>query len=738
MMTPGQPLADVSEFALPGRMREIAARIRWDLIKPCRQQLANAEKTRSDAAKKADKTRDDAIKSANRIFGGVEDKFGSIRDEQNRKLQQIRSSISSAIGELNQICASAKAHLNSQGVAVPTVASPNKSGTEISDAPPRDLGTSLGEIAPRRTQLQNICQKKKMEYWPKTTGGRWAFVVLSIFLFCIYKPLVFLLPTIIFLSRFVLATALKNEYTDLVTGCKELPLRLQALENSQIQKVEGAIRASNESLIPPARKIHSEAVKAANQRFDADVQENENNFRQVVKKMEDDFRQVAEQLHTDVNQLWEDSRFASKEWDSSEWKEWLPDPSPEFAARIGTLAISAEDLQSRLSGVDFAFKLPALIPFGEGRCLLLDASGEAKDAAAEAMQSVAIRALANTPPGKARFTLIDPVGLGQNVADFMHLGDFNRDLINGKAWSEPQHIEQQLTKLTEDMETVIQTFLRKQFATIQEYNKEHHEVAEPFRFLVIFDFPVNFTESSARRLVSIVKNGPRCGVYTLVLMDSSKKAPYGFDIEELRSLSVVFESKGTISRSQCKKEEPAPKKDDPTPAQPAPAVQKTDLFTVVLKSLPADKKIAVIKEVRLINGMGLAEAKELVENVPATILEGATNGESKIAKRDLEKAGASVEILNFGSPEPQQIEIGKIYRGKVVTVKEFGAFVEFLPGKDGLVHISELANFRVKKTEDIVKVGDDVFVKCLGVDEKGRVRLSRKAAMEDHGKESEA
>jgi polyribonucleotide nucleotidyltransferase len=82
-----------------------------------------------------------------------------------------------------------------------------------------------------------------------------------------------------------------------------------------------------------------------------------------------------------------------------------------------------------------------------------------------------------------------------------------------------------------------------------------------------------------------------------------------------------------------------------------------------------------------------------------------------------------------------EAEPGKIYRGKVVTIKEFGAFVEFLPGKDGLVHISELANFRVKKTEDIVKVGDEITVKCLGVDEKGRVRLSRKAAMAERDQE---
>ena len=74
-------------------------------------------------------------------------------------------------------------------------------------------------------------------------------------------------------------------------------------------------------------------------------------------------------------------------------------------------------------------------------------------------------------------------------------------------------------------------------------------------------------------------------------------------------------------------------------------------------------------------------------------------------------------------------EIGKIYRGKVVTIKEFGAFVEFMPGKDGLCHISELANFRVKQVEDIVKMGDEIWVKVLEVDEKGKIRLSRKAAM---------
>src|SRR5712664_1238963 len=79
----------------------------------------------------------------------------------------------------------------------------------------------------------------------------------------------------------------------------------------------------------------------------------------------------------------------------------------------------------------------------------------------------------------------------------------------------------------------------------------------------------------------------------------------------------------------------------------------------------------------------------------------------------------------------REIEIGVTYQGRVVSTKEFGAFVEVLPGKDGLVHISELADFRVKRTEDVAKVGDMIWVKCIGIDDKGRVKLSRKAALKE-------
>lgn len=85
-----------------------------------------------------------------------------------------------------------------------------------------------------------------------------------------------------------------------------------------------------------------------------------------------------------------------------------------------------------------------------------------------------------------------------------------------------------------------------------------------------------------------------------------------------------------------------------------------------------------------------------------------------------------------GSAGGPPIELNKIYTGRVTGVKDFGAFVECLPGREGLCHISELADFRVRRTEDVVKMGDAITVKCIGIDEKtGKVRLSRKAAMKD-------
>ena len=77
----------------------------------------------------------------------------------------------------------------------------------------------------------------------------------------------------------------------------------------------------------------------------------------------------------------------------------------------------------------------------------------------------------------------------------------------------------------------------------------------------------------------------------------------------------------------------------------------------------------------------------------------------------------------------REVEEGKVYSAKVVSVEEFGCFVQVWPGCEGLVHISKLSKDRVEKTEDVVKVGDEIIVKAMGVDKKGRLNFSRRDAM---------
>ena len=76
-----------------------------------------------------------------------------------------------------------------------------------------------------------------------------------------------------------------------------------------------------------------------------------------------------------------------------------------------------------------------------------------------------------------------------------------------------------------------------------------------------------------------------------------------------------------------------------------------------------------------------------------------------------------------------EIKVGALYTGKIVAIKDFGAFIEILPGKDGLCHISELSNEYVSSVADILKVGDSIQVKVIAVDEQDRVKLSRKAVL---------
>ena len=130
-------------------------------------------------------------------------------------------------------------------------------------------------------------------------------------------------------------------------------------------------------------------------------------------------------------------------------------------------------------------------------------------------------------------------------------------------------------------------------------------------------------------------------------------------------------------------------------------------------------------KIRDIIGPGGKIIKELSAEYDAKI-EVDDSGLIKMFTHNGEKAQALVDKIKSLTAEA---EVGAIYKGIVKTIKDFGAFVEILPGTDGLVHISELDNKRVEKVTDVVKEGDVIEVKVLEVDGRGRIRLSRKALL---------
>jgi len=133
------------------------------------------------------------------------------------------------------------------------------------------------------------------------------------------------------------------------------------------------------------------------------------------------------------------------------------------------------------------------------------------------------------------------------------------------------------------------------------------------------------------------------------------------------------------------------------------------------------------KNVRILIGPGGKTIRE-ISNETGVRIDVDDDGTVTISSPDKKTADIAIDKINEITKE---VEVGAIYNGKVVKVMDFGAFVEIMPGTDGLVHISQLDNRRVNKVTDVLNEGDQVLVKVLEVDNNGKIRLSRKAALSE-------
>ncbi|HJQ32358.1 MAG TPA: FtsK/SpoIIIE domain-containing protein [Pyrinomonadaceae bacterium] len=524
----GRPAPGVRSDArpddFPARMRELVHRI--DALTASHDQRRVAIVRRREAALQTAAQKLDSAKKRLESEAAANDGALKSAEAEARKLTHALESKRSA----------ADSHLKRQGVRA--AAAPSRARHVRDAGEERGLDEAKRRLQEVARQLSDLTGTKK----PENSGGMFvAFalvgIVISIFAAVSVSrdsaAILFVLINLLFSGAGAVIALVRS--SSAASAMQERYKRL--LREAEV--VKGHLAGYVKHVKTQHGHAHSDVERRVRQAHDEQAQEAaaaERAYKSELEEFEQRARAEADELRAACAAFYAETGFAGLDWGEDGWQRWDAADSLMLSARVGSLTSPRSD-----------FRLPAMLSFGDergGRCLLFNATGAPKERANLAVQSLMLRLLANAPPGKVLFTLIDPVGLGQNVASFMPLADFEEKLITSRAWTEPRHIEEQLSKLTEHMENVIQKYLRNDYPTIEDYNRSAGEVAEPYRVLVVHDFPVNFSDAAARRLVSIARNGPRCGVYTVLVRDTAKAAPHGFNFADLEQSAHIIEYPG--------------------------------------------------------------------------------------------------------------------------------------------------------------------------------------------------
>jgi len=227
---------------------------------------------------------------------------------------------------------------------------------------------------------------------------------------------------------------------------------------------------------------------------------------------------------------------AMQPWSDAAWAEWT---QPDLVVGVHSLfAGTLTPLADRDLGPNANFGTEAQVPLFLSLRRNLQISfvnSDSRTVAVALARSLILRELASTTPGELQISFFDPIGLGQSAGELLELAEYDADLIGGKIWSSTPDLLARLAEQTTHVELVTQKYLRSTYDNIDDFNAAAGEVAEPYRLLVLFDFPTGLSEDAMARLNSIVANGPRCGLHTLLLTNTSVNAPYGVDTAHMAS-----------------------------------------------------------------------------------------------------------------------------------------------------------------------------------------------------------
>ena len=331
---------------------------------------------------------------------------------------------------------------------------------------------------------------------------------------------------------------LTTEFEKLNSESGQKLKEMKAERKKLLDEVESEYKTNSEK----AEREFNEQTTSARQRFNELESEYTEKYENDLELLNQRWREGAEVIQAAVDLAASLNDELKVDWNDPCWNSWQSGANHD-KIRIGDFTVDTTDIEPKAiaaAQLELAdrFDIPAVLSFPDKCSMLLQTKRDGREKAINILKAAVLRLFTSLPAGRVHFTIIDPVGLGENFAGFMHAADYEEALIGGRIWTSPSHIKSQLEDLTAHMENVIQKYLRNEFNTIEEYNKQAGELAEPYRFLVIADFPQNFNEESVKHLKSIINSGPRCGVYTLIAYDSRQQLPEGIDLEDLKSNST--------------------------------------------------------------------------------------------------------------------------------------------------------------------------------------------------------
>ncbi|MDB6059200.1 MAG: segregation ATPase, FtsK/SpoIIIE family, partial [Verrucomicrobiales bacterium] len=359
---------------------------------------------------------------------------------------------------------------------------------------------------------------------------------------------------------------IQQEWSDTLNGAQQQKIDSEPLVEEKAKRVAARHEAMHKTRSEKISREHREAVGTNTSDIESRRKEANDRYQQQASKhnaaFDTELRGISTEWTSRLGPVYRELMLTSavseelfRPWARDLVEEWIAPETFDHLARFGSLEVNIDKLvpnRSKESKLQLPgpahLHVPMLLTYPEQGSVLFEGDAGRAEMIGS-LNNIVMRLLAAAPPGRLHFTIIDPVELGQNFSSFMHLADHEEHLINSRIWTQMDQIEQRLGELNAHMEKVIQMYLRNEYSTIVEYNEQAGNIAEKYHYLVVADFPHNFSDVAIRRLLSIAASGARCGVYALVHWDTRQRLDPAV-AEELRKSGAHIVSKPVLREEQ--------------------------------------------------------------------------------------------------------------------------------------------------------------------------------------------